>query len=105
MTSIVRNYQKNSQCKAGISNTQISISFFRLEAFGKLVSVFFAHEVISYRVAIGHRKEETGPVVNRQWALPLRLIPPEEFAPRLKTNFATPVFTWEMELPRMTPAC
>jgi CubicO group peptidase (beta-lactamase class C family) len=33
-------------------------------------SFFFAHEVIAYRVAIGHRQEENGPEVMRTWALP-----------------------------------
>ena len=31
---------------------------------------FFAHDVISYRVAIGHRKEGDNMVVGRKWALP-----------------------------------
>lgn len=33
-------------------------------------SFFFAHDVISYRVAIGHRKEGENVVVGRKWALP-----------------------------------
>lgn len=31
---------------------------------------FFANEVISYRVACGHRRGENGPEVNRKWELP-----------------------------------
>ena len=49
---------------------EVSLKELLLDPLEMKNSFFFAHEVISYRVAIGHRKEETGPVVNRVWALP-----------------------------------
>jgi CubicO group peptidase (beta-lactamase class C family) len=49
---------------------EVSLKELLLDPLEMKNSFFFAHEVIAYRVAIGHRKEESGPTVIRQWALP-----------------------------------
>ena len=49
---------------------EVSLKELLLDPLDMKHSFFFANDVISYRVAIGHRKEESGPVVNRVWALP-----------------------------------
>ena len=46
-----------------------------LTPLGMENSFFFANEVISYRVVVGHRKAENGPEVNRKWELPRSAMP------------------------------
>jgi CubicO group peptidase (beta-lactamase class C family) len=49
---------------------EVSLKELLLDPLQMKNSFFFANEVITYPVAIGHRKEESGPVINRVWALP-----------------------------------
>ncbi|MBN9391887.1 MAG: beta-lactamase family protein [Chloroflexi bacterium] len=49
---------------------ETSLKELLLTPLGMENSFFFANEVISYRVASGHRRGENGPEVNRKWELP-----------------------------------